>query len=338
LWLLLNEYMPITLMISVIVPAYNSGKTIEGCLKSLLNQDYKGKYEIIVADDGSTDGTEEIVRKFPKSKVRLIKLPHRGPAAARNGGAKSAKGDILLFTDADCIADRSWLAEMLRPFPGKNIAGVQGAYKTKQKSLMARLAQLEIEERYKRLLKSESIDWVGSYSAGYRKKIFLAFRGFNEGYTTASGEDPDLSYKMAKAGHRLVFNPSAIVYHTHPSTLSKYFRQKLFRAVWRVRLYKRHREKIVAEAYTPGLLKLQIPLSYLFAFALLSLPFYNALPAMIATAALFFITTLPLTAENLRKDRMAGLLTPFFVTVRTLAFAIGLAAGFLLLLTGRLKG
>ena len=133
---------------SVIVPAYNSAQTIIGCINALKAQDYGGKFEIIVVDDGSKDSTTQIAKK---SGAKVFSQPNAGPAKARNLGAENAKGEILLFTDADCVPEKNWLQEMLQPFAEKKVSGVQGAYKTRQKSLAARFAQIEIEERYERM-------------------------------------------------------------------------------------------------------------------------------------------------------------------------------------------
>ncbi|MFH1391815.1 MAG: glycosyltransferase family 2 protein, partial [Candidatus Diapherotrites archaeon] len=197
--------------ISVIIPAYNSEKTIGNCIEAIRNQDFSEPFEIIVVDDGSKDETSDAAEELG---AVVLKQKNSGPAKARNLGAKNAKGDILVFTDADCVPEQNWLKEMTAPFKHKEIIGVQGAYNTKQKSITARFNQIEIEERYDRMKrKSETLDWIGSYSAGYRKKDYLEVGGFDESFPKASGEDPELSYKLAKLGKKLVFNPKAIVYH-----------------------------------------------------------------------------------------------------------------------------
>ena len=135
-------------MISVIIPMYNGESTIEKCLKALKQQSFNGKFEVIVVDDGSTDNGANLAEKLG---VKVIRQKNKGPASARNNGAKIATGDIIVFTDSDCVPSESWLAEMAEPLKDKGITGVQGAYKTKQKKLIARFAQLEIESRYERM-------------------------------------------------------------------------------------------------------------------------------------------------------------------------------------------
>jgi cellulose synthase/poly-beta-1,6-N-acetylglucosamine synthase-like glycosyltransferase len=312
-------------MISVIIPVYNGEKVIGSCLESLLKQTLKPD-EIIVVDDGSIDKTKDIVKKF--RKVKLIEQKHKGPAAARNLGARNAKGDILLFIDADCKADKKWVEEMVKPFKKRDVVGVQGRYKTEQKGLIARFVQCEIEERYERMKKSEYIDFIGSYSAGYRKKIFMDFGGFDESFIMASGEDPDLSFKIAKAGYKMVFNEKAIVFHQHVDSLYAYLKQKFWRAYWRVKLYRKHPDKMIVESYTPQTLKLQIASLFSFTFFfILSFAFYPSIYISFFSLILLFLLTLPLAIKNFKVDKPVALITPFVSISRTLAFALGLFYG-----------
>ena len=144
---------------SIIIPAYNNEKTIQECLRACKQQTVK-PLEIIVIDDGSTDRTMELAKS---ENVIVFSQKNSGPAKARNLGAEKSKGDILIFTDSDCVPEKNWLKEMLSPFKDKEVVGVQGAYKSKQKSIIAKFNQLEIEERYERMKKSKEIDWFGSY-------------------------------------------------------------------------------------------------------------------------------------------------------------------------------
>jgi glycosyltransferase involved in cell wall biosynthesis len=312
-------------MISVIVPVYNGEKTIAACLEALLNQTKKPD-EIIVVDDGSTDKTKEIVEKF--KAVRLIEQAHRGPAAARNLGAKNAKGDMLFFIDADCRADANWVLEMGRSFEDKTISGVQGRYKTEQKGLVARFVQLEIEDRYDRMKKHGRIDFIGSYSAGYRKEAFARCGGFDESFTTASGEDPELSFKLSRSGHKMVFNDSAIVYHNHAASLGAYLRQKFWRAYWRVLLYRKHPSKMAHESYTPQAVKVQILALCSFAlFFILSFFLQYALYLSILSLLFLAVFTLPLSFKNFRKDKTVAVSTPVISIFRTIVFTLGLICG-----------
>lgn len=322
---------------SVIIPAYNSASTIAECIRALKAQDFQKKdYEIIVVDDGSKDKTAFIAEK---EGTKVLRQHNAGPAKARNNGAKFANGKILVFTDADCIAEKNWLQEMLKPFKDPKVIGVQGAYKTAQKSIVARFAQIEIEERYELMKKNAGcIDWVGSYSAAYRRGDFFSAGGFDESFPKASGEDPELSYKLAKAGKKLVFNPDAIVWHTHPDTLMKYLRTKFFRAFYRVKLYSKHKDKIAGDSYTTLDVKFQIIAVYFgTGLFLLSLPLYYfayadyafwAISASSAFTLLGFLSTLRLTFYAAKKDLWAGFYSIIAIALRNAVFSLGLLAGF----------
>ncbi|MFH1587675.1 MAG: glycosyltransferase [Candidatus Diapherotrites archaeon] len=313
--------------ISVIVPAYNAGKNIGECLKSLKDQDTKHNYEIIVVDDGSTDDTEKIASK---NNVELISQKNKGPATARNSGAMAAKGEIVVFIDSDCVATKNWLDEMAAPFADPKVAGVQGAYLTKQMEIVAKYVQIEIEERYERLKKHKSIDFVGSYSAAYRKSVFDEVGGFDESFPIASGEDPDLSFKISKKKYKLVFNPKAKVYHQHPTSMLEYLYTKFYRAYWRIRLYSKHKEKIISDSYTPQRLKIQIIIFYAFAISLVLGIFFRPLILISAISLLIFlISSIPFAIYASRKDFTVAILSPIFLLLRSAVFSGGLIYGFL---------
>ena len=312
--------------VSVIIPAYNAERAIANCLESLSKQAFRGKYEIIVVDDGGKDRTRQIAGKFPK--VKLLMQNHAGPAKARNLGAKNAKGKILIFTDSDCILDRNFIVEMARPFSNGKISGVQGRYKCRQKELIARLIHLEIEERYEHMQKQKYIDFIGSYAAAYRKNEFLKAHGFDTSFPMASGEDTDLSFRLSASGKKMVFAPRAIVWHTHPTSLWKYLRVKYFRAFWRALIYKKHRDKIARDSYTSQKLKMQLGLFYLIVLSLIGSAVYGLLSyAALAFFILFLISTVPFAIWSGKRDLAVGIIVPITTLLRTAAFSIGLLLG-----------
>ena len=143
-------------MVSLIIPAYNAENTIGKCLDSFFSNNFDEEIEVIVIDDGSTDSTAYIVTGY--RNVHLIRQKNAGPSSARNRGADEAKGDIILFTDSDCEPFPDWFAEMMSPFKKNDeVIGVKGAYKTKQKELIARFVQLEYEDKYDKMKKEEYI-------------------------------------------------------------------------------------------------------------------------------------------------------------------------------------
>ncbi len=311
--------------VSVIVPAYNSAKTIENCIEALLLQDYpKELYEVIIVDDGSTDSTAKKIRNFP---IKYIWQENSGPASARNRGAAASKGEIILFTDSDCVPEVNWISEMLKPFKNMDVAAVKGAYLTRQQSIIARFAQIEFEERFEMLRKAESIDMVDTYSAGFLKNIFSKMAGFDTSFPAANNEDTELSYRMSNLGFKMVFNPSAIVYHlNHPDSIKRYAKIKFWRGYWRVVVYKKYPDKMLKDTYTPQSLKFQS----LFMFLLLTgIPFSAIFPAygaylMPFVFLCFIVSSMSFTLLVFKKDPLIGMLTPFFLMLR--AYSIGLGA------------
>lgn len=308
--------------VSVIIPTYNAEETISSCLKALQNQSFAScDYEIIVVDDGSTDNTQDIVRRFD---VELLNQNHQGAGAARNLGAKRAKGEVILFTDADCEPHYNWIEEMCKPFHRDDIVGVKGFYRTKQQNIIARFAQIEYENKYDFMTKDEYIDFIDTYSAGYRREIFLKNGGFDPIYITASGEDSELSYRLASKGYKMIPVTSAIVYHKHPDTLLKYGKKKFRNAYWRVVTWNKHPSKGVRDSHTPTSLKLQVLLSS----ALIPLGFGSLLQpylihAFFGSIIFYFLATLPFTIKACRKDLVVGLFAPLLLLYRSFAFLIG---------------
>lgn len=315
---------------SVVVPARNAASTLGTCLKALLTQDIPpNAYEIIVVDDGSTDSTPDIARQ---SAVRLLQSEHRGPAAARNLGAKSARAPILLFTDADCSPSKDWIREMILQFgdDSRNVIGVKGEYRTHQRELVARFVQIEYEEKYDRMSHAGAIDFVDTYSAGYRRNIFLANGGFDESFPSASVEDQELSFRLSEQGHLMLFAPKAIVYHRHVDRLFSYVRRKFRIGYWKVRLHRRHPGKMWKDSHTPPTLKLEVAL---FSTSALSLvPAFLIPYAWLLTLWLilvFGLTSIPLVLFAARRDRSVALIAPLIILVRAAALSAGLAAGIL---------
>jgi len=327
---------------STVLPVYNGAETLPECLQALLAQTLPvDQYQVIVVDDGSTDDTAEVARSFG---VQVISQPNAGPAAARNRGAQAAQGDILLFTDADCIPAPDWVERMAAAFTEPNVVGTKGVYRTRQRELVARFVQAEYEDRYDRMRTLEPIDFVDTYSAGYRRDVFLAFGGFDTSFPTASVEDQEFSFRLAEAGHRLVFVPDAQVFHTHDRTPGEYARRKFWIGYWKVRVMLEHPDKLVRDSHTPQVLKLQMGLAALGALLVVGSVltsagsvepgWWLALAGLAAWAALL-VSGLPFLIKLLRRDPAVMLVAPLLLFVRAWALGLGFLVGLLRLPAGR---
>lgn len=246
-------------MISIIIPSKNAEKTIKECLKSVFDQNFKGKYEVIVVDS-SIDKTPEIASKF--SIKLIVEDKDRGPGAARNLGVKKSKGNIVVFLDSDCVVPRNWLKNLLTPFLEENVACVVGAYKTKNKeNLIARFSGYEIQQRHEIMGQKKYVNFAGSYNCAYKRDIFMKFGGFDEKFK--EGEDAELSFRIADK-YKIVFQQSSFVYHYHVDTLKGYIKEKFNRGYWKLFLFLVHKKKTMRNTYTPSTLYLQPIISLTF--------------------------------------------------------------------------
>lgn len=313
-------------MISIIVPAYNAEATIERCLQALSSQTAIQESEIVVVSDGSTDRTGEIVRGYPE--VRLLEQENQGPAAARNLGAREARGTVLLFTDADCAPLPDWAEQLSRPIVAGEAVGTKGTYRTDQRSLVARFVQQEYEEKYARMARDRQIDFIDTYSAGYSREIFVANGGFDTIFPSASVEDQEFSFRLARQGLRMVFVPAATVVHRHADTVTGYARKKFRIGFWKALVSRRYPEKMVRDSHTPQSLKLQlVGLPLLVILALWAWFWPPAWWAWGAVAVAYLLSMLPLLARIAARDPAALPVAPLLVITRALALGAGFAWG-----------
>lgn len=196
--------------LNIIIPVYNEERDISECLSSLQKQSYKD-FEIIIVDDGSTDRTKEIVKKSKKAK--LIEGEHKGPGFSRNLGAKKAKGEILIFVDADMTFDREYLKNLTRPIiEGKTPGTSHGVeYASNLSNIWSKCwGKVRVDPKVKEHVIFRAI----------RKDIFLEKGGFDPRYGYA--DDQTFFFKY---GMKSLAVPEAICYHKNPETLKQVYRQ-----------------------------------------------------------------------------------------------------------------
>jgi glycosyltransferase involved in cell wall biosynthesis len=314
--------------VSVVVPAYNAEETVGACLRALLAQDAGEPYEVILVDDGSSDRTAEVAGGFGP-RVRVVRQANRGAAAARNTGVAAARGEIVLFTDADCEPAPGWAWALIRAIRS-GADGAKGTYRTRQRALAARFVQAEYESKYRRMARMRRIDFVDTYSAAYRRDLFVRSGGFDEGIRNV--EDQELSFRLAEAGANLRFAPGAVVYHRHAATLRAYARKKYLIGYWKVAVLARHPGRAVTDSHTPQSQKAQMALFALaggsLALSVVSGRMRRAAGAVgLASAAAFVASTLPFAARLASRDPALAVVTPVMMLVRAAALSAGMAAG-----------
>lgn len=311
--------------VSIIIPTFNGASRIGNCLDALLKQTVGRDAEILVVNDGSTDNTADVVAY---SGVRCITQLHSGPAAARNRGTLEARGTIILFTDDDCVPMSDWLTAMTAPFRDSDVVAVKGIYRTRQKSMVARFVQIEYEDKYRLMANRSSIDFIDTYSAGFRRDRLLEMNGYDTSFPLACAEDVELSYRMSIRGWTMKFVPAAVVYHTHPDTLRRYLKKKYKFAFWRVLAVCKNRSKAMSDSHTPQLMKLQLLLApaLLLAVACDQL-LHPKIPVSGVVLAAFLASTVPFVLRAMRKDFVVGLLSPALLAARACAQVLGVASG-----------
>lgn len=219
--------------VTVVVPAYNAGRTIGACVESLMRQTPPPE-EVIVVDDGSEDDTAAVAAACGASVIRLGR--NSGPGVARNAGAGAARGEFLAFTDADCVTPPGWLGRMVAALAEPGVIAVTGGYcGPVSDSFLTRLQHLVIRERQAGL--PEHIESTITSNFACRRSAFLAVGGFPLYYRRRKpakaiwgNEDEELGYLLAKTGGRIRWLPDAGVKHLFRQTLGGYLRQQRFYA------------------------------------------------------------------------------------------------------------
>lgn len=205
-------------MLSVIVPVYNDGRRLAVCLERLFKSE-DAAFEVIVVNDGSTDHSVDVARAHP---VRLTFLPVRsGPAAARNAGANLAKGDYLVFIDADVSVHRDTLAALAGTFTSDpSVDAVFGSYDTKPAAPNFISHYKNLVHHYVHQSSHEHASTFWSGCGAVKKNVFYAVGGFDPAFTRSTVEDIELGVRLHRAGHRIVLNKQVQVTHAKVWTLT----------------------------------------------------------------------------------------------------------------------
>ncbi len=180
--------------VSIIIPALNEEKYIEATLKSIRNQYYKGKYEIIVADWMSKDDTVKIAKKYAD---KVVTVKEKGVARGRNIGAKLAKSDVLIFVDADTVLTPNVLNAINDKMQNDKIAGGTCLFLPNDNKLLHKVMAI-LGNAILIMSTKTKFSYAPAMCTFYRKDIFEKEGGFNEGF--ASCDDNDLATRIKKHG------------------------------------------------------------------------------------------------------------------------------------------
>ena len=230
---------------SVVIATYNRRDMLEACLSATADQEFDGTYEVVVVDDGSSDGTEAMVKGLkPGYPVPLVYLrqQNRGSAAARNAGLARARGAVIAFLDDDHVATRTWLRDICRALEDPGVGGVSGRGR-----VVAGPALISRYLCFHRTFEAPQIEegevfYLITGNSAFRREVVGQVGPFDERFMSffkgiaSGGEDTEFSVRIRKMGYRLAFDPSAVTDH-HQKTSFKVVVKERFnfgvtRALW----------------------------------------------------------------------------------------------------------
>lgn len=213
--------------VSVIIPVYNDASRLDLCLKALFEQTYpRDLYQVIVVDNGSDDSPRKVVDKYPDAIFEFEENP--GSYFARNKGVNISQGEVLAFTDSDCVPDKDWILMGVRSLvSGKNLGLVGG----KVNFFFKDNSRPRIPELY------DSITYLQQHNAVSKsrfaatanmftwKKVMDEVGGFNT--TFKSGGDREWGERVAAAGYELAYEPEAVIFHPARSSFVEISRRNI---------------------------------------------------------------------------------------------------------------
>lgn len=212
---------------SVIVPTYDRPEALTACVQAIRQLDYpQDRFEVIIVDDGSPVPVRSFGYHLQDDLIiRILRQSNAGPASARNMGAEHARGDMLAFTDDDCIPTTRWLRELAQSaneaptglVGGRTINGLVD-------NLYSIASQIIVDEAYAYSLSRDSdLRFFASNNMAVSAKIFHESGGFDSSFRIS--EDRDFCHRWIRRGHPLVYAPKALVHHHHRLTLTTFCRQ-----------------------------------------------------------------------------------------------------------------
>jgi len=323
-------------IVSIVVPVLNAEATVKDLLDSLVEVEYnRQKLEIIIVDGGSTDKTREIVAEYP---VKPISQAKKGLNAARNVGFESSRGEIVLYTDSDCIVPRDWVMDMVRNFEAAEVGCVGGNASRYKDTFLSRYADGSIMPVLRRFRRREVLDKVEPplrYPAGcnmaFRRAAIERVGGFDEDIRYGFDED-ELVERVCRAGYKMVLDPETSVKHQHRASFKEFLEQTFNYGRGGALLLKKRPEDRIAKW---NMVTLAFFAAWLVATLLLT--FWAITSSAIFLAPLLLITLVPLLLLTLfyvrrailEKDLAIIVAYPFMDVLRLVAYCFGEIYGLL---------
>ncbi|MBI3044086.1 MAG: glycosyltransferase [Betaproteobacteria bacterium] len=288
--------------ISVIIPNRNGANTIARCLEATFASRYPS-FEVIVVDDASADGSVEAIQRFP---CRLIRLARRhGAAGARNAGAAHARGDLLFFTDADCLPREDTLATACRALSRRKPATVAGGTYTPlphDDTFFSRFQSVFIHHFETK--RADAPDYVATHALAIRAGTFHRHGGFAEGFLPIL-EDVEFSHRLRRTGCRLVIDPTIQVRHVFNFNLFRSLHNACVKAMYWTLYSLRNRDLLVDSGTASHELKANVA-SYFISLPCVGAYLLTGAAGWLGVAAAAFAGNLLVSRGLLKGFRVAG--------------------------------
>jgi GT2 family glycosyltransferase len=245
--------------VSFVVPVHNGRRWLDEALTAILAQRDGRPFEVIAVDDGSSDGSAELLSRWASTgQVRVIQGDGRGAAAAINIGIRAARNPIVCLVDQDVVIQPGWLARLVDALAEPGVAAAQGRYVTDRSApIVSRVMGLDLEQRYASL-RTTSTDHVCTGNSAYRADALRAVGLFDESF--GYGYDNDMSYRLAKMGYSLRFRAEARAIHRCRESLRTYLSQQYGLGYGRLDLVAKHRRRVTGDAVSPMIMMAHAPL------------------------------------------------------------------------------
>lgn len=240
----LDNEMSVDINVSIVICTKNEAENIRDALDSLVeNNVINQNVEVVVVDGHSTDKTAQIASMYP---VKLIHESTGTRGGASNIGWKNANGDIIVYTNADCLFCKNWISDLLKSFINPKMAAVGGIDLTPPTttSYFAKAGGLLDELRIFPKHRLGSVFRLRGCNVAYRKSALIRCKGFDESLNF--GEEIELQYRLYEMGYNLAFDPSVVVYHKRRSSLAEYWRQFFGCGYGKFQLVKKHPSSLFA--------------------------------------------------------------------------------------------
>jgi glycosyltransferase involved in cell wall biosynthesis len=210
--------------VSIVVCSYNGARTLRDCMLSLQDLHYPD-YEVILVDDGSKDETQAIMQEFPR--VQNIRQKNCGLSVARNVGIAAATGEVVAFTDSDCMVDRDWIYFLVHTLLSGNFAAVGGPNISPPATDWIQATVGAAPGSPSHVLLTDTVaEHVPGCNMAYHKWALAMIGGFDAEYRKA-GDDVDVCWRLMQSGYQIGFSPAAVVWHYRRFEVRTYFSQQV---------------------------------------------------------------------------------------------------------------